>query len=114
MTQATGALVQRAIKLALQPLVNQMAMMGLVSIPGMMTGQILAGQSTTEVGEGWPSPSCIHTIAWPAATHVDTQLASLAVRCCWRSVRCRVPRPALRPCPCAHVHCNHRPHATRS
>lgn len=41
--EATRAARQRAIKTALTPLVNQMNVVGIVSIPGMMTGQILGG-----------------------------------------------------------------------
>jgi putative ABC transport system permease protein len=41
--EATQALVQRAVRVAMTPLLNQMSVMGLVSIPGMMTGQIMAG-----------------------------------------------------------------------
>ncbi|KAG1655638.1 hypothetical protein FOA52_008876 [Chlamydomonas sp. UWO 241] len=41
--EATGPAIRRAIKTAITPLLNQMNVMGLVAIPGMMTGQILAG-----------------------------------------------------------------------
>ena len=37
-----------ALKTALMPIVNAMAATGLVSLPGMMTGQILAGADPTE------------------------------------------------------------------
>jgi uncharacterized protein (TIGR00245 family) len=36
-------LATRAIKLALLPILNSQSVMGLISIPGMMTGQILGG-----------------------------------------------------------------------
>lgn len=41
--QAVRPAVRRALHAALMPIVNSMAATGLVSIPGMMTGQILAG-----------------------------------------------------------------------
>ncbi|KAL6751415.1 hypothetical protein V8C86DRAFT_3142181 [Haematococcus lacustris] len=47
-SEACAGAVQRAVRTALMPLVNQMAVIGLVSIPGMMTGQILAGSNPAE------------------------------------------------------------------
>lgn len=41
--EASRESVQRAARMALMPLLNQMSVMGIVSIPGMMTGQILGG-----------------------------------------------------------------------
>ncbi len=41
--QAVEPLVRQAFRAALMPTINTMAAMGLVSIPGMMTGQILSG-----------------------------------------------------------------------
>ncbi|GFR48764.1 hypothetical protein Agub_g10585, partial [Astrephomene gubernaculifera] len=41
--EATEEAVRRALKVSMTPLLNQMSVMGVVSIPGMMTGQILAG-----------------------------------------------------------------------
>ncbi|KAG2434142.1 hypothetical protein HXX76_007869 [Chlamydomonas incerta] len=41
--EATDAAVKKALKVSMTPLLNQMSVMGVVSIPGMMTGQILAG-----------------------------------------------------------------------
>ncbi|GAX72666.1 hypothetical protein CEUSTIGMA_g122.t1 [Chlamydomonas eustigma] len=41
--EATDAMIKRAVKTSMTPLLNQMSVIGLVSIPGMMTGQILAG-----------------------------------------------------------------------
>ncbi|KAI8474099.1 MAG: hypothetical protein J3K34DRAFT_408830 [Monoraphidium minutum] len=46
--EATRAPVARAVRLAMTPLLNQMSVVGLVSIPGMMTGQILAGTDPAE------------------------------------------------------------------
>jgi putative ABC transport system permease protein len=41
--QASDAAVRNAFRAALMPTVNTMAAMGIVSLPGMMTGQILSG-----------------------------------------------------------------------
>ncbi|KAK9810214.1 hypothetical protein WJX72_006730 [[Myrmecia] bisecta] len=46
--EATKQLVQRAVKLACTPILNQMNVVGIVSIPGMMTGQILAGSDPSQ------------------------------------------------------------------
>mmetsp|Transcript_19885 Transcript_19885/g.50038 ORF Transcript_19885/g.50038 Transcript_19885/m.50038 type:complete len:460 (+) Transcript_19885:270-1649(+) len=43
--EATQAHVHRAIITAMTPVLNQMSVVGVVSIPGMMTGQILGGQA---------------------------------------------------------------------
>ena len=52
--EASGAAIRRAAKMALTPMLNMMSVMGVVSIPGMMTGQILAGADPTMVGRaGW-------------------------------------------------------------
>jgi putative ABC transport system permease protein len=41
--QASVAMVRQAIRAAMIPAVNALAVVGIVSLPGMMTGQILAG-----------------------------------------------------------------------
>ncbi|GIL52589.1 hypothetical protein Vafri_8411 [Volvox africanus] len=46
--EATDEAVRRALKVSMTPLLNQMSVMGVVSIPGMMTGQILAGGNPTQ------------------------------------------------------------------
>jgi putative ABC transport system permease protein len=38
----------QAVRAGMMPTLNQMTVVGIVSLPGMMTGQILAGQSPTE------------------------------------------------------------------
>eukprot|EP00879_Flechtneria_rotunda_P028713 GHRR01030927.1.p1 GENE.GHRR01030927.1~~GHRR01030927.1.p1 ORF type:complete len:301 (+),score=63.82 GHRR01030927.1:256-1158(+) len=43
--EATHDVVARATRLAMTPILNQMSVVGLVSIPGMMTGQILSGSN---------------------------------------------------------------------
>ncbi|KAK9862423.1 hypothetical protein WJX84_010314 [Apatococcus fuscideae] len=46
--EATTEIVQRAARVALTPILNQMSVVGLVSIPGMMTGQILSGSDPSQ------------------------------------------------------------------
>jgi putative ABC transport system permease protein len=46
--QAALPVVRGALRSALMPIVNAMAATGLVSLPGMMTGQILAGVEPTQ------------------------------------------------------------------
>ena len=41
--EAFGEIVRRAMTTAMLPIINAMAVTGLVTLPGMMTGQILAG-----------------------------------------------------------------------
>jgi len=41
--EAAGGEIREALRVALIPTVNSMMVMGIVSLPGMMTGQILAG-----------------------------------------------------------------------
>ncbi|MFM7580299.1 MAG: ABC transporter permease, partial [Microcystaceae cyanobacterium] len=43
--EASHAQVKEAMRVGLIPTINSMMVMGLVSLPGMMTGQILAGAS---------------------------------------------------------------------
>jgi putative ABC transport system permease protein len=46
--EAARPLVQQAVKTGLIPTINAMMVVGVVSLPGMMTGQILAGASPVE------------------------------------------------------------------
>ena len=43
--QAAGEIRRQAIRAGMMPIINSMATAGLVSLPGMMTGQILGGSS---------------------------------------------------------------------
>lgn len=43
--EAGQAIAIEAVRLAMLPTINQMSVIGLISIPGMMTGQILGGAS---------------------------------------------------------------------
>ena len=42
--EAARMFVRRAIRAGMIPMINQMSVVGIVSLPGMMTGQVLAGQ----------------------------------------------------------------------
>jgi len=46
--EACRPIAKEALRLALTPTVNQMSVIGLISIPGMMTGSILGGSSVTQ------------------------------------------------------------------
>jgi putative ABC transport system permease protein len=45
---ALGPFIRRSLRAALIPIFNQMAAAGLITLPGMMTGQILAGMPPAE------------------------------------------------------------------
>jgi putative ABC transport system permease protein len=47
-TEAVSDIRRQAIRAAMMPILNSMATTGLVSLPGMMTGQILGGSSPTD------------------------------------------------------------------
>jgi len=49
--QAIGDIRQEALRSGLIPIINQMSVAGLVSLPGMMTGQILAGSPPLEAAK---------------------------------------------------------------
>jgi putative ABC transport system permease protein len=49
--EATRPLVQRALRSGLMPIINSMAAAGIVALPGMMTGQILAGADPVDAVE---------------------------------------------------------------
>jgi putative ABC transport system permease protein len=46
--QATGPVMRQALRTGFMPIINAMAATGVVSLPGMMTGQILSGVDPTE------------------------------------------------------------------
>ncbi len=49
--ESTQTLFRKSLKIALSPSINSMLSMGIVSIPGMMTGQILAGAKPMEAAQ---------------------------------------------------------------
>lgn len=48
------------MKVALTPILNQMNVVGIVSIPGMMTGQILSGSDPSQVHRAELQRACLH------------------------------------------------------
>ncbi|KAJ3146587.1 hypothetical protein HDU86_008467 [Geranomyces michiganensis] len=64
--EAARPLVVEAIRTALLPVLNNMSVMGLISIPGMMTGQIMGGSSIGDAVRYQQvklishCPSCLH------------------------------------------------------
>ena len=48
---AFGGIVRRALKTAMTPVLNAMAVAGVVTLPGMMTGQILAGADPADAAK---------------------------------------------------------------
>jgi putative ABC transport system permease protein len=46
--EAAQDAVRQAVRAGMMPTLNQMSVVGIVSLPGMMTGQVLAGQSPME------------------------------------------------------------------
>lgn len=63
--------IQESVKLSLSPMIATMATMGLVSLPGMMTGQILGGSS--------PMVSVKYQIAIMVAIFSSASISSLLV-----------------------------------
>lgn len=49
--EAMHQISQRAMRTAMLPVINAMAVIGLVTLPGMMTGQILAGADATDAAK---------------------------------------------------------------
>ncbi|GKY91328.1 hypothetical protein MPSEU_000105000 [Mayamaea pseudoterrestris] len=49
--EASSRLIKEAIRIGAMPLLNSMAVIGLISIPGMMTGQILGGTPPFEAAK---------------------------------------------------------------
>ena len=49
--EAFAAVLRRAIRTAITPLLNTMSVAGIVTLPGMMTGQILAGADPSEAAK---------------------------------------------------------------
>ena len=49
--EASGPLVRQAIRRGLLPIVNQMSAAGIVTLPGIMTGQVLAGLDPLEAAK---------------------------------------------------------------
>ena len=54
--EATRETVGRSVRVACTPILNQMNVVGLVSIPGMMTGQILSGSDPSQANHWFMLP----------------------------------------------------------
>ena len=67
--EATSETMQRCLVLALTPVLNQMSVMGIVSIPGMMTGQILGGTSPSQV----PKPQMLDATCHVTGCYLPVQ-----------------------------------------
>ncbi|KAL0574427.1 hypothetical protein V5O48_007530 [Marasmius crinis-equi] len=50
-TEATRPITQEALRLALTPVINAMSVIGIIAIPGMMTGAILGGSSVAHAAK---------------------------------------------------------------
>jgi putative ABC transport system permease protein len=48
MRQALGELVRTSIRRGMIPIINQMSAAGIITLPGIMTGQLLAGMDPVE------------------------------------------------------------------
>jgi putative ABC transport system permease protein len=46
--EAAQLAARQAVRAGMTPTLNQMSVVGIVSLPGMMTGQVLAGQSPAD------------------------------------------------------------------
>lgn len=59
--EALNSAISRSVRVALTPILNQLNVVGIVSIPGMMTGQILSGSDPSQVSERCPclAPVCL-------------------------------------------------------
>ncbi|KAF9260214.1 hypothetical protein L218DRAFT_932813 [Marasmius fiardii PR-910] len=49
--EATQPIAKEALRFALTPVINQMSVIGIIAIPGMMTGAILGGSSVTQAAK---------------------------------------------------------------
>lgn len=75
--EATHAARRRCIRMALMPTLNQMNVVGIVAIPGIMTGQILQGSDPSQVRL---ISSCAEQCACTAPRYCSTSHVWLLVR----------------------------------
>jgi ABC-type iron transport system FetAB permease component len=61
--EACKPIACEALKLALLPTVNQMSIIGLISIPGMMTGAIVGGKSVEQAARLQSTYSCGYVVS---------------------------------------------------
>lgn len=74
--EATSHIIMRALRISMMPTLNSMASMGIVSIPGMMTGQILAGNTPSEAA----ITQVILMLLIAAGTYTGTYFALILTR----------------------------------
>lgn len=67
--EAAQETLQRATRVALTPILNQMNVVGIVSIPGMMTGQILSGSDPSQVS------NAMQRVCWGCRSYACSPLA---------------------------------------
>lgn len=73
--EATSYLRNRALKIAMTPTLNAMVSMGIVTIPGMMTGQILAGAIPAEAAMTQIIIMFLITVGTYAGTYLALNIA---------------------------------------
>ena len=74
--EASREIIQRCVRLAMTPVLNQMNVVGIVSIPGMMTGQILGGTDPSQARSpcrwnSWQTLISGEMPKWRGLTHVS-------------------------------------------
>jgi putative ABC transport system permease protein len=75
--RAMGGLIRSSVRGGLRPTINQMAAAGIITLPGIMTGQILAGMDPLEAtkyqillmfllsgGSGLAAVAVVYLVAW--------------------------------------------------
>ena len=93
--EAAKPLIQRTLATALQPVLNQMSTIGLVSIPGMMTGQILGGTSPAQARPPMPLHGVQRWQGVPQPSTVEGLDQALhALPCSGLAWQCAAPVPA--------------------
>jgi hypothetical protein len=102
--EATRDLLGRAVRLAMTPLLNQMSVVGLVSIPGMMTGQILGGSHPDQAARcarvDWqPTAVVLHACHIPNVQGATAQRRKLYMHAGPSSLSCQ---GCPRHCPTHH------------
>ena len=98
--EAARGPVARAAKLAMTPILNQLSVVGLVWIPGMMTGQMIAGADPAQVRLTYPIRSILPSFHWKQHTDHAPSLPNTKPRppvTRWSSCSLCPPPPCPRP-----------------
>lgn len=80
-SEATRELLSRSVRLAMTPLLNQMSVVGIVSIPGMMTGQILSGGRPDQAARCDAIACCAATAVPPCRCSGSTRMRLTCALC---------------------------------